>query len=162
MAFASDQQQFLIGNGTAWEIDSSYTDVITAPDLGPYASNRIGYGRDYISDKVISNSAIGMGGSAGVIDGEIRYNRDTGNTGQFERYSTVTATWRPIVEGLVLTEDESADHAIQQTPIGFSQSIVVFNGDSVLLGLNGVPIIQGYKASIGAYPVPQHVDGGSF
>jgi hypothetical protein len=40
--------------------------------------------------------------------------------------------------------------------------IEVNSGNSDNLGLNGLPIVQNYKVSMGAYPIPLEIDGGTF
>jgi hypothetical protein len=41
-------------------------------------------------------------------------------------------------------------------------AINIFSGNSVMLGLNGRPIIQGYRVSLGCFPPPQIISGGTF
>lgn len=161
-AYATDAQQTLVADGAQWLLDSSYsTAQPNARDMGPaFYSNRIGYGQDYVTDKLIANCRIGYGSNAGTYDGDIRFNIDIGTFGAYQQYSV--GAWHNIVVGLVLTEQDDMSQAITQTPLGKTEDIVVFNGDSVLLGLNGIPIEEGYIASMGAYPVPQLVSGGTF
>ena len=162
MALATDADQMLIADGTTWHVGSSYfTPEAEEPDLGYATSNRIGYGRDYVTDKAINNCTIGYGSfDLAATDGAIRYNEDIGAFGAFEQFSF--GEWHAIVTGLVLQEVDDLSQAITQTPLGQTQEIIVFNGDSVLRGLNDVPLIQGYIASLGAYPPLQRVTGGTF
>ena len=162
MALATDVDQMLIADGTTWHMGSSYfTAEAEEPDLGWAGSNRIGYGRDYVSDKLIANCSFGHGSfDTTAPEGGIRFNAEVGEFGAFEQYSV--GSWHAVVVGLVLQEAEDLSQAITQTPLGKTQEIVVFNGDSVLRGLNDVPLIQGYIACMGAYPPLQLVTGGSF
>lgn len=161
MAFATDIGVMLVADGTNWQIDSSYYTVLAGtPDIGGVAwSNRIGYGKDYVTDKLLANVTIAQNND-GTTDGDIRFNPDIGSFGAFQQYSA--GAWHSVVVGLVLTEQDDMSQAITQTPIGKTEEILVFNGDSTLLGLNGVPIEQGYIATMGAYPALQLVSGGTF
>ena len=162
MARASDTDQFFIANGSAWLLATDYLiPEAEEPDLGHVpGSNRIGYGRDYVTDKVIANCSIGGFSSTPTNDGGIRFNAEVGAFGAFEQFSE--GEWHSVVSGLVLKEVDDLSQAITQTPLGQTQELIVFNGDSVVHGLNDVPLIQGYLASLGAYPPLQRVTGGTF
>lgn len=158
LAWATDLNQLMIGDGTNWWIDSSYlAKDLNQSDIGVVqGSNRSGYGQAYITDKIISNSAIG--GNTTTQTGGLRYNATGLNSGpSIQVY--INGAWANIVSNLNLQEVSAV---LEHTPIGYTERISVFNGDSDALGLNGLPIVQGYKASMGCYPVQQIVYGGTF
>lgn len=158
IAWATDLGQLMVANGTNWYINSSYlAKDLQNPDMGYLqGSNRAGYGLTYVTDKTISNSSIGANSNTAV--GGIRYNA-TGlnNTPSVQLY--FNSTWNNIVAGLNIQE---VNAVLEHTPVGYTQRIAIFSGNSDLLGLNGLPIIQGYVVSMGAYPAPPQVDGGTF
>ena len=65
----------LLADGTTWYIDSSYYTVQPANnDIGQQNfSNRIGYGKTYVTDKDLANCTIGYGSGTGESDGGLRY-----------------------------------------------------------------------------------------
>lgn len=159
LAWATDLGQFMVANGTNWYIDSSYlVKDLQNPDMGYIqGSNRVGYGQSYVTDKTIANSA--LGDNANAVSGGVRYN-PTGNSGTPSIQAYLNGAWRNFVSNL----NEVEVNAIleQAPPVGYTQTIQVFSGNSTLLGLNGIPIIQGYMVSMGAYPVQPQVNGGTF
>ncbi len=156
-AYASDIGQFFVWDGSRWLIDSSYFTVQPdAHDLGyiPY-SNHIGYGTDYITEKLLANCTIGYGSGA-AAEGQLRL---TPLTGPVELY--FGGVWNTIVTLAGGLRQVSAEkYALEGIPIG--HQLKIFSGDSELLGLNGLPIVQGYWVSMGAYPVQQIISGGTF
>ena len=162
MAFATNTGQMYISDGTSWLVDSSYfVKDPEEPNIGMFSvNNKIGYGRNYVTDKDLANCYIGQGQPPSPKEGSICFTPSLGTFGQFQQYSV--GAWHPIVAGLVLTEVEDMSQAITRTPIGKTQPIIVFSGDSVLRGLNNVPLIKGYVASIGVYPPQQIISGGTF
>lgn len=155
---STDTKRIFVGNGTNWLVGSGYfaTDL-GVPDIGAIqSSNRSGYGQEYISDKRISNSSIGS--NAETVDGGVRFN-ETGLEGEPSLQTYYGSAWNNIVAGFNFKE---VDAVLEHTPIGYVLRIAVFSGNSDLLGLNGLPIVQGYKVSMGAYPVPAQINGGTF
>ena len=162
MAFATDINQFFIADGTHWIISSSFfTTEPELPDIGAsaYSRSRKGYGDGYITDLSINNCFIGQNQPPSPHEGTICFTPSLGQYGQLQQYSV--GAWHPVVVGLVLTEAVDLSQAITQTPIGKTLPIIVFNGDSVLKGLNNTPVIEGYIASMGTYP-PQQIISGTF
>lgn len=159
IAWATDLGQLMVANGTNWYVDSSYlTKNLQNPDVGGIqGSNRIGYGQTYVTDKTISNSA--LGDNANTTGGGVRYN-PTGNGGSPSIQAYLAGAWRNFVSNL--NEVEVNAVLEQAPPVGYTQTIQVFSGNSTLLGLNGLPIIQGYVACVGAYPGQPQVNGGTF
>lgn len=154
LAYATDLGQLMFYSGSAWYVLSAYLDIdLSAPDMGWLQnSNRSGYGKSYVTDKVISNSSFGA--NANTTAGGIRY-----NTTLLKLQAYLNSAWETIVSNLLL---EEVSTILEHTPIGYTSRIKVFSGNSDNLGLNGLPIVQGYKVSMGCYPVPAQIDGGSF
>lgn len=154
IAWATDLKQFMMADGTNWYVNSGYMDInLQAPDMGhKQDSNRSGYHKDYITDKRISNSSFGS--NAATVAGGVRYNATL-----LKLQGYLNSAWETIVSNLLLVEVAGV---LEHTPIGYTNRIAVFSGNSDNLGLNGLPIIQGYKTSMGAYPVKAQIDGGTF
>ena len=150
LAFATDTEKFYLADGSDWRVldipmlESGY-------DMG-YESDspRTGYHPDWITDKILYNVA--LGGSARTTNGGLRI--DVSNTPDtLEVY--LREDWQTIIYDLT-TEFGDFRH----TPL--TEPIYVWRGDSVTVGLNGRPIVSEYTTSMGAYPPPRAIDGGSF
>jgi hypothetical protein len=113
-------------------------------------SNIQGYGLDYITDKALSNCLILYNArtETGGIRVDVENDPDT-----FEIY--LRGVWNTIIYDLTV-DDGDFRHA----PV--SEEIYVWRGNSVMVGLNGVPTVQEYTASMGAYPADPIIDGGTF
>jgi len=123
-------------------------------DIGVEQINDIrGYGVDYISKKLLSRVQVGT--VADEVEGAIR-----NNSGTFQIY--LNEIWNDIVINFRFREDDSGAYELEHKPVGFDSWIEVNSGNSNVLDLNGLPIIQQYKTSIGAYQVPLQIDGGTF
>lgn len=153
-AYATEIEQTLVADGTTWLLDSSYSTAVALPDLGsiPY-SNRIGYGRDYITDKRIANSFFGS--NANTDEGGARLGSETGIGNVIQFY--LNAGWRTAVTGVAIRESNNILEHRPQT-----EWIKAYSGNGETLGLNGHPIIQNYEVSLGAYPAEPVLDGGTF
>jgi len=154
--FSSDTFELFIASGTVWKkIPFTLVTDTTAPDMGYLQdSSRIGYGNDYITDKTLSNICLGNHSDV-AEDGCIRFNT---TLLRFQVYRT--GSWRDIVTGLVLREDSTFGYTFEHQPIGFTSYIEIMTGQSLsYLGLNGLPIINAYKVSMGAYPVTGTIGG---
>lgn len=158
VAWASDLRQLFFADGTNWWTLSSYLDKnLQNPDLGwIQGSNREGYGGSYITDKVLSQCAVGQ--NVLTTAGGLRYNATGLNSGpSIQAY--FNSAWNNIVAGFNIQE---VNAVLEHTPVGYTQRIAIYSGNSDTLGLNGIPLIQGYKISMGAYPVWPTIDGGTF
>lgn len=153
-AWATDLDQLMVADGTNWHVLSAYLDTnLSAPDIGYLqGSNRVGYGRTYISDKRISNSSFGSNGA--TVAGGVKYDED-----ELKLAAYLNGAWELIVSGVDLYEDSAV---LKHIPNGYTSHIAAFSGNSDETGLNGLPIVQGYKVSMGSYPVKAQIDGGSF
>lgn len=124
------------------------------PDIGAKQDNDLrGYGDKYISNKTIAYSRIGS--AAFDEEGAIRIKDNV-----FQTY--IGGAWQDVVTNFRFREDENGNFELEHKPIGFTGWIEVNSGNSDLLGLNGLPITQNYATSMGAYPVPLTLDGGTF
>jgi len=155
LAFCSDTLEMLLWDGSAWYV--APLELIEQPndvDMGllpPMVQNdRAGYTADYITDKTIYNSAVG--GNANTDEGSIRV-----SSGEFQVH--LTGEWKTAVTGFRFREDENGGYELEHKPIGFDWWLEVASGNSDELGLNGLPLAQGYQVSMGAYPVHQQVVG---
>lgn len=159
LAFATDSHEFFLYDTTnsTWRIaplelesESSGIDMgaYTASGLG--VSDRAGYYKDAITDKTLHN--IVLKGSSRTVVGGLRIDT-TQDPDTFEIY--LGDAWQTILYDLTVEDNE-----FEHTPL--SEEIDVWSGNSNLLGLNGVPIIQEYKVSMGAYPAPRIISGGTF
>ena len=124
------------------------------PDIGAKQDNDLrGYGDGYISNKTIAYSR--LSGAAFDEEGAIRIKDNV-----FQAY--IDGDWQDVVTNFRFREDENGNFELEHKPIGFTGWIEVNSGNSDLLGLNGLPITQNYATSMGAYPVPLELDGGTF
>jgi hypothetical protein len=124
------------------------------PDIGAKQDNDLrGYGDGYISNKTIAYSR--LSGAAFDEEGAIRIKDNV-----FQAY--INGDWQDVVTNFRFREDENGNFELEHKPIGFTGWIEVNSGNSDLLGLNGLPITQNYATSMGAYPVPLQLDGGTF
>lgn len=145
--------EMFFANGTAWYELPFRIYLWSAPDLGAYQDSvRNGYGPDYVTDKRLSN--VSVGDNAATATGGIRFNQ---TTSKFQVY--YNSAWNDAVIGL--TMQEATDRRLQHKPSGLSEYYDAMSGNSQTLGLNNLPIVQQYNASMGAYPPPQIVDGGN-
>lgn len=124
------------------------------PDIGAKQDNDLrGYGDGYISNKTIAYSRISS--AAFNEEGAIRIKDNV-----FQTY--IDGAWQDVVTNFRFREDANGSYELEHKPIGFTEWIEVLSGNSDLLGLNGLPITQNYATSMGAYPVPLQLDGGTF
>ena len=157
LAYSIDTFEIFVSLGsTVWRALPFVTVAESAnPDMGALqGSSRIGYGTDYISDKRISNSLIGENARAEA--GAIR----TTLAGVFQVY--LNGVWNDLVINFRLREDSAEGYEFEHKPVGFTEWIEIMSGNSNTKGLNGIPIVQGYKVSMGAYPVKPIISGGTF
>ncbi|GAG13276.1 unnamed protein product [marine sediment metagenome] len=125
------------------------------PDLpGIIWNDRAGISENYITDKTLHNVRLLY--SVLEEEGSIR----TTTSGTFQVY--LNSTWNDVVINFVLREDSSGDYEFEHKPVGFTLWIEIMSGNSDLLAINGLPIIQQYGASMGALPVPLQIDGRTF
>ena len=112
-----------------------------------------GYGDGYISDKTLA--FVRLSEQAKEEDGAVRIKQ-----GAFQAY--INGGWQTVVSNFRFREDANGGYELEHKRVGFEWWIEVNSGNSDLLGLNGLPLVQQYKVSMGAYPVPLQLDGGTF
>ena len=163
IGYATDLGVLFIADGSTWQIDSSYfTPQSTNYDIGAEQfSNRIGYGKDYVTDKNLVNCFIGFGSETG-INGQLRHSLailDGIVTQTLQIYQN--GEWETVSANVAIRDNEPAErHALEHYPM--QNWIQAFSGDSEVVGLNGMPLIQGYQVDMGAYPAQQQLNGGTF
>lgn len=145
LAYATDVEHFYVHDGTNWmQIVPNGAVADTNIDMGvELDSAPTGYGDTYITDKAINNSTIGGGGVAST--GGVRV-----INGVFQCY--LNGAWANVVTNFVLREDSTYGYTFEHAPVGFTQYIEIMTGQSLnYLGLNGLPLTNGYKINMGAY-----------
>jgi hypothetical protein len=159
IAYANDIKRFFVADGTSWlqVVPNGAVADSQSPDMGAEAdSARTGYGDDYISDKAINACTIGANGVA--VNGGVKVT----TVGVLYFYSAATDSWQAIVANFVLQEDSANQHTLEHAPVGFSNYIEIMTGQSLNnLGLNGLPLTNAYKTSLGPYPFPTVIGGRS-
>lgn len=140
-----------VSTGTAWRESTLPFDDRSTIDMGFNPINSLlGYEADSFTDKIGYNFAIG--GSQRTTNGGLRIDV-TQSPDTFE--VRLRDQWNKIIYDFTIELGY-----FTHTPL--SEAIKVWLGDSVSLGLNGIPIIQQYQVSMGAYPVPTPLSGGTF
>jgi len=157
LAFATDTLEMFYWTGSAWYVAPlELIQQANAVDMGlqpPMAVNdRAGYSADYITDKAIYNSRIL--GNANSTEGSIRT-----SSGVLQAY--LNGTWADVVTGFRFREDSAGYYELEHKPVGFTWWLEVMSGNSDDLGLNGLPLAQQYRVSMGAYPVHEQIVGRS-
>lgn len=159
--FASDTYEVFvhIGSNAYYKVPFALVTEPANPDMGyTQESSRIGYGVDYVSDKLLANVDIGNAAdttNAGTNRAPIRVSESV-----LQVY--LSGAWKDVVTGFRLREDDSGYLVFEHKPTGMSEWLEINSGNSNTLGLNGLPIIQQYGASMGAYPAKLVMDGGTF
>lgn len=135
--------------------DTTYIKKINDPDTTDMgyeqSSSADGITADYISNKTLHNVAI-KGHSATPVNGSFRTDI-TQDPDTLEVY--LRDAWQTILYDLTY-----ADGDFRHTPI--AEDTYVWRGQSVHNGLNGRPVNNEYKSSMGAYPPPRVISGGTF
>lgn len=162
LAFATDTLELYISNGDNTWNKQPFKFVLepAAPDMGyTQDSSVIGYGDDYVSDKLLAN--VDIGNSADTSHASANRMPIRASNGQFQVYAN--SQWNNIVVGFTFRMDSSFGYTLEYLPTGFTDYIEIMSGNSLNnLGLNGLPIYQNYKSSVGAYPYPVQIQGRSF
>jgi len=160
-AYATDTKQSYIYSDGIWkELSSIQIERTSSYDMGSeQTSNLAGYGFDYITDKVISNSSIGsnaltdLGGLRTIFSASLE--RDL-----FQVY--LQDNWQTILTGINIQTDPF------ETPVDIEftdfapwvLSLITGNSDSK--DSNRVATVQNMKIDMGAYSAPLTIDGGTF
>jgi len=159
IAYATDTNEFLLwdDDNSEWRVASLELQIeLPAPDMGAMIpgglglTDKAGYYTDAITDKTLSN--ILLGGNARTENGGLRIDV-TQDPDTLEVY--LRGAWQSIIYDFTTEYDD-----LRHTPL--DEQIHVQSGNSVSVGLNGLPIVQDYQVSMGANPPPRIVDGGTF
>ena len=158
IALSSDTFELFIWNGTNWRVAPlELNTVSSAPDIGlqpPMVQNDLsGYSNEYITDKLIANCRIGS--SSINSEGSFRV-----NNGKLQIY--LNSTWNDIVLGFRFRENSNENYELEHKPIGFEWWYEVATGNSDKTAINGLPLVMGYEADMGAYPTHPQIIGRSF
>lgn len=151
-AFATDTSEFYVYDGSVWKVASlKLSTELENPDMGSADdSDKLGYSKEYFTDKDMHN--VTLKGNQRPENGAIRV--DTSQTpNRFQVY--LRDKWNTYYDDFTIENND-----LRHTPL--NEQIYVWRGDSVKVGLNGKSIIQEYQVSMGAYPAPRIIDGGSF
>jgi hypothetical protein len=155
-AYATDTEEFLVYDGSAWMVAPLEYNAISGIDMGAMIPGGLGltdlagYYSDAITDKRLSN--VKLGGNALTENGGLRIDV-TQDPDTFEIY--LRSAWQTILYDLTV---EYGD--FRHAPI--SEEIYVWRGDSVAVGLDEQPQVQEYEVSMGAYGGHRILSGGTF
>lgn len=161
VAFCTDTLEFALWTGSAWYFAPLEMDTDTStPDMGAYnsdglgVSDRQGYYSNVITDKVLHHMVIGH--SDRTESGSFRV-----SSGELQVY--LSSAWNTIVTGFRFQQDSTSQVGeLEYRPSGYSNYYGAMNGNGNDLGYNGLPLVQQYVASMGAYAAKIVVDGGVF
>jgi hypothetical protein len=106
-----------------------------------------------LTDYILNNAT--FGGNARTDEGAAR-----AVDGEFQVY--LSGTWNTVVLGFVFREDSTGAYELEHQPVGFDGWYEVMSGNGNDTGLNGLPLVQQYTASMGVYPAKMILDGGTF
>lgn len=164
-ALATDTNEIFVSIGsTSWvKVPFSMVADLALPDIGyTQSSSRIGInppggGIDGdITDYIFSNDAIGSNTNTANASATRIPVRAFNSTLQIY----VSGAWQTIVSNFIFKEDSLWGYALEHMPVGFTMYLEVMTGSSLNnLGLNGLPLVNHYNLSMGAYPVPA-ISGG--
>jgi len=147
--FASDTLEMFIGNGTVWEkVPFKLIPESANPNMGylPDEGDNIGYSPTYLTNKVLENITIGYSNKTTPDNGDLRI-----TTGDYLQIY-LGSKWNNIVFNLGFGLYDIG-YTFYHDPVGFTERIEIMSGNSVTnFGLNGLPIVQQYVVSMGAYP----------
>ena len=160
LAYASDTQEALIYQG-GWKQSSALHDTRQGSvDMGvEQASNLAGYGPDYVTDKTLSNVAVG--GNADPREGAVRrvFSSSLGRN-LFQVY--LQGDWQTILTGVNIQTDVTEDIPDIEFTDFEPWVLSLITGNSDRLALDGTPLVKEMKIDMGAYSADLVIDGGSF
>jgi hypothetical protein len=153
-AYATDTKEILVSDGAAWNLLPFRVVAESAnPDMGgSQLSSRVGYGTDYVADKLLSNCLIGYNGKAQA--GGFRIT----SANLLQVY--LSAAWQNIPLGVSLRENAAYGQTLEFIPVGTSHYLEIMTGASLgNLAINGLPQTQSFKTSMGGVPYPTRIGG---
>lgn len=152
IALATDTAELLLWDNSSWNIASiSLASIVSGQDQGwTQGSDKQGYGGDYTDGKKHTTTGIGAFNGQ-VYEGAIKV--DSSNDPiTFEIY--LRGKWNKI-----FYDFQMVNNKLEHIPKTYT--IDVRSGNSVELGLNGLPIVREYKVDQGVYPSRVIIDGGT-
>jgi len=158
IAYATDTNFLYFADGSTWrQIPLQLVTNAQAPDMGyTQASSRAGYGVTYVTDKTLSNVAIGSNADTTNASATLIPIRASGSVLQVY----VSGSWQTVPSNFLFRENSTFGYTLEHKPIGFTLYIEPMSGMSLNdLSLSGLPIIQGYSVSMGAFQPPQVIGG---
>ncbi len=164
LAYATDTERFFVWDGSAWyRAPFDLVSEANAADIGfknPTINSRIGiYPKEdndigSISEYRFSHCTIGSNdrseeGAVSVSDSVFRI--------------YLNGSLQDVVTNFRFREDDTDNTPELETrPIGYDDWYKVHSGNSVRLSVEGTPVVQNYRASIGGNPLRVVVSGGTF
>ena len=143
-----------LGAGAWMKMPFAAIPVSGDPDMGyPSENNLLGYGKEYITNKTLSN--VQVGSNPNTNEGGFYIDPASASPRRFYmRLNGVTNT--------VMIDFSLLLGYLVHYPFSTTQAVEVWNGDSVELGLNGIPLVQEYTRDMGPNPAPRIIHGGLF
>lgn len=158
VAYATDTNYLYFSDGSTWrQIPLQIASNAQAPDMGYLkVSARTGYGTAYITDKTLSNVAVGSNADTTNASATLIPMRASSSTLQIY----AGGSWQTVVSNFAFRENSTFGYTLEHKPIGFTAYIEPMSGMSLNdLSLSGLPTVQGYSVSMGAYQPPQIIGG---
>lgn len=157
IAFSTDIGRFLIADGTNWKEASAILSTrLSGADIGQEQNSSLdGYSPTYITDKYLHNVVLKY--SVTEEEGSVRT-----YDGVFQIY--LNSQWNDIVINFVLQEDADEEYALEHKPTvpDAQKWYILYSGNTPDIGIDGLPLVQQYTASMGVYQMPLVIQGRSF
>lgn len=147
-AISTDTDELFFYDGTNWQVESLPVSE-AGLDAGAQQSDANGYYSDLISEKLLYHVVLKW--SDVEVAGSLRVNEST-DPPVLQIY--LRDKWNTIDYGLSMNSAPELAH----TP--YQREIDVRSGNSNDLSLSGLPVVQEYQSSLGAYQPPAIIRGG--
>jgi len=158
IGFSIDKgEKYLYADG--WQQASTvYRERTGAFDIGAIQdSNLGGYGRDYISQKHLSDVTIG--GNSETKEGGTRTIYSTTLKKRIAQYY-LNGAWRTALTGISIQTDTAESPPDIEFTDFEPYRISLITGNSDATDINGVPVVQNMKTDMGAFQSPLEINGG--
>ena len=160
IGFSTDKgEKYLYSDG--WQQASTlFKERTGALDIGAIQdSNLDGYGKDYISEKTLSD--VSIKGNSNTIEGGIRTIFSTSLNRRIAQYY-LNGEWQTALTGVnIETDNHETPVDIEFTDFEpYKLSLITGNNDTK--DANGTPVVQNMKTDIGAIQTPLEINGGTF
>jgi hypothetical protein len=160
IGFSTDKgEKYLYADG--WQQASTvYRERTGALDIGAILdSNLGGYGRDYISEKTLSD--VSIKGNLNTIEGGIRTIFSTSLNRRIAQYY-LNGEWQTALTGVNIETDTSENPVDIEFTDFEPYKLSLITGNSDTKDANGTPVVQNMKTDIGALQTPLEINGGTF